>query len=91
MLGHRHKAVALLIEGFNDLGEVGQGTREPVYLIYDDGIDPLGRDVFEQSFQRWTLYRATREASVIVKRPNKLPTLMPLANDIGFACLALGV
>src|SRR5271156_2797749 len=91
LLGDRHKADALFIECLNDLGKVSQRSRQPVDLIYNDGIDSSGSNVLKQAFEGGPLHVSTGVTAVIVFRCNRLPAFVPLAENIGFASLALGM
>ena len=91
MLGDRHKADALLIECLDDLGKVSQRPRQPVYLIDNDGIDSPGGDVLKQAFEGRPFHVPPGVAAVIVFGGNRLPALMPLAENIGFTGFTLGM
>ena len=72
------------VEQLDELGEVGQGTGEPIDLVDDDNIDPAVADVRQQSLQRGTLGRAAGVAAVIVTSADQGPAVMGLAADISF-------
>jgi hypothetical protein len=48
LLGDGNEGDAAGIESLNDLGEIGQTASQPVYSIYNDGVDLVGFDVSEQ-------------------------------------------
>ena len=91
LLGNGHEADTLFIELLHDLGEIGQGTGEPVDLVDHDRIDPPCSDVHEQLLQAGSVHVATREATIVVLSLDDLPAFMLLAQHIGFTCLALSV
>src|SRR5271165_1271649 len=72
-------------------GKVSQLSRQPVYLVDNDGIDSFGGNVLKQAFKCRPFHVSAGEAAVVVFRGNRLPALMALAENIGFACLALGM
>ena len=91
LLGHRHERDAMGVEQLDQLGEVGQGTGQPVDLVDDDDIDPAVPDVRQQSLQRGALGRAAGIAAVVVAGADQGPAVMGLAADIGFCRLMLGI
>ena len=56
------------IEELDQLGEVGQRPRQPVYLVDDDDVDLAGADVVQQPLEVGSVSRPTRIAAVIVAR-----------------------
>ena len=68
LLGDRDKGHAMGIEELDQLGEVGQRPRQPVYLVNDDDIDLAGADVVQQPLKVRSVGRPTRIAAVIVAR-----------------------
>ena len=56
-----------------------------------DRVDPTPGDIGEKTLQRRALHRPAGIARVIVKLRQNAPALVPLALDVGFARLALGV
>jgi hypothetical protein len=79
------------VEQLHQLGEVCQGTGEPVDLVDDDNVDPAVPDISQQSLERGTLGRAAGIAAVIVAGAAQGPAVMGLAADIGFRGLVLGI
>ncbi len=47
----------MLVEEFDELGEVGERPRQPVDLIDDDDVDLGGPDLIEQPLQGGALER----------------------------------
>ena len=54
------------VENIDDLGEVGQRTRQAIDLVDDDDIDPSGFDVAHELRQARALHAAAREAAIVV-------------------------
>ena len=77
------------VEEFDQLGEVGKRPRQPVDLIDDDHVDLAGPDILQQLLERRPLHRTSRKAAVVIAFPDKLPSLMGLAFDVGLRGLAL--
>ena len=71
------------IEELDQLGEVGQRPRQPVYLVDDDDVDLPGADVIQQSLKVRPVGRPTRVAAIIIARLDQSPAGMGLALDIG--------
>ena len=81
----------MLVEQFDQLGEVGQRSGQPVDLVDHDDVDPAGLDIAQQALEgrpvQGTHPRSRRRHSV----RDELPAFMGLALDIGLAGLPLGV
>ena len=71
------------IEELDQLGEVGQRPRQPVYLVDDDDVDLAGADVVQQSLEVGSVSRPTRIAAIVIARLDQNPAGMGLAPDIG--------
>jgi len=77
------------VEQFDQLGEVGERSGEPVDLINDYDVDTTSGDVIEQLAERWALHRAAGEAAIVVVVAHQLPAFMGLAFDVGLGRFAL--
>ena len=71
------------IEELDQLGEVGQRPRQPVYLVDDDDVDLAGADVVQQPLEVRPVGRPTRVAAIVIARLDQNPAGMGLAPDIG--------
>jgi hypothetical protein len=71
------------IEELDQLGEVGQRPRQPVYLVDDDDVDLAGADVVQQSLEVGSVSRPTRIAAIVIARLDQNPAGMGLAPDNG--------
>ena len=66
LLGHRDKRYTCCIEHIDDLGEVGERSRQPVDLVDDDQIDFALLDVDQKGLQCRAFQRAPRKPAVII-------------------------
>jgi hypothetical protein len=89
--GDRDKADALFVELFDDLGKICQRACQTVDLVDDNGINPFGCDLIEQSFQGWPFHITAGEAAIVILGRNQLPAFMSLTDDVGFAGFPLSV
>ena len=85
------KLHALLVEGIDDLGEVGERAGQPVHFVDHDRVDLAGGDVREKLLQRLAAPCCRPRNRHRRTIGEKLPAFMPLAQDVGLAGLALGV
>ena len=90
-LGDRDERDAVGVERFDQLGEIGERTGQPIDLVDDDDIDLTSRHGVEQRLQSRAVQTAAGIAAVVVAAGDKRPSFMGLAADIGGAGLALGV
>ena len=81
----------MLVEKFDELGEVGERPGQAVDLVDDDDVDLLGPNLLEQRLQGRALQRGAGEAAIVEAVRDQAPALMRLALDIGLAGFALGV
>ena len=81
----------MLIEGLDDLGEIGERTGETIHLVDDNRIDQPGSNVVQKLFQCWPVHVAAGESAVVVLLGNDLPAFMALAGDVGLTGFALGL
>src|SRR5208282_124696 len=79
------------VKHLDDLGEVRGRPSQAVDLIDDDGVDPMRGDVGEKTLERGALHGPAGIAGVVIELRQGAPALVPLALDVGFARLALGV
>jgi len=79
------------IEQFHQLGEIGQGARQPIDLVDDNDIDAVGANVIEELLQGRTVGGSAREAAIVISGTNQCPTGMCLAADIGLRRIILGI
>ena len=79
------------IEQFDQLGEIGQGARQPIDLVDDNDIDPVGSNVIEELLQGRAVGGSAREAAIVISGTNQCPTGMGLAADIGLRRIILGI
>ena len=64
---------------------------KPIDLVDDHDIDPAGLHIGEQLAKGGAVHRAAGEAAVVVRAGQDGPALVLLAQDVGFAGLALRV
>jgi hypothetical protein len=79
------------VEQFDQFGEVGKRSRQPVDLIHDDDVDLVSPDIVQQLLERRPLHRPAREAAVVIAFADELPSFMGLTRDISFGSLPLVV
>ena len=79
------------IEQFDQLGEVGQGTRQSIDLVDDNDIDPVGSNVIEKLLQSRAVGGSARETAIVISGTNQCPTGMSLTSDIGLCRIILGI
>ena len=91
LLGHGYEGCLPGVEGLDDLGEVGQAAGEAIDFVNHDGVDLLGRDVFEQLFERGPVHVSTRVAAVVVASRNDSPALVALTQDESLAGFPLRI
>ena len=83
LLGDGDKRHIMLIEQFDQLGEVRQRAGQAVDLVDDDHVDLVGPNIIQEPPQGRTVGVSTREAAVIVFSPDQGPACMGLAANIG--------
>jgi len=88
---NRYETYTLFVELLDDLGEVGQGSGEPVNFINDDGVDSFRGDVVQKLFQPWPLHVAAGEAAIVIATGDSMPSLMALAENVRFTRFSLGI
>ena len=91
LLGDRDKRDAMGIEQLDQLGEVGQRSREAIDLVDDDDVDLPGADIVQQSLQVRAIGRAAGISAVVIAGPDQGPAGMGLALDIGRCGIVLGI
>jgi hypothetical protein len=78
LLGYRDERHAPSVEGFHDLGEVEQRTREPVDLIDHHDVNLAGTNVAKQSLQGRAVHGPAGKAAVIIERWQDRPAFVLL-------------
>ncbi len=63
-------------KSFDELGEVGKGTGEPVDLVDDHDVDSFGPDLIQKALKGWTVERSAGEPTIIEVSGYELPALM---------------
>ena len=91
LLGDRDERYVVLVEQFDELGEVRQRAGQAVDLVDDDHVDLAGPHILQQPLQGWPVGVAAGEAAVVVFGPQQRPTRVRLAADIGLRGIILGV
>ena len=81
----------MLVEHFDQLGEVGKRAGETVDLVDDDDVELASSDLVQQILQGRAIQRRARQTAVVEPVPNQDPAFMRLALDIGLTGLPLGV
>ena len=71
------------IEQFDQLGEVGQRSRQAIDLVDDDDVDLPGADIVQQSLQVGPVGRPAGISAVVIARADQGPAGMGLALYIG--------
>ena len=80
------------VEHVDDLGEIGERTRQPARTLYTTTICTFGRfDVAEQPLKRRSLHRAARQPSVVIQVWERRPPACFWLQDVGSASLPLRV
>jgi Fatty acid hydroxylase superfamily len=79
------------IEQFDQLGKVGQRSREAVDLVDHDDVDLAGADIVQKPLQVGTIGRSSGIAAIVIARADQCPAGMGLALDIGRGCLELRI
>ena len=91
LLGDRDKGHVVLVEQFDEFGEVRQRAGQAVDLVDDDHVDLAGPHVLKEPLQGRPVGVAAREAAIVVFGPQQRPAGMRLTADIGLRGIVLGV
>ena len=91
LLRHGDERGVMGIQHIDDFGEIGERPGQAVDLVNDNDLNLASLDIGEQTLQGRALYRAAREASVVVHFGERDPSGMTLARDVGLTCFALRV
>jgi len=91
LLGDRHKRYAATVKNVDQLGKIGQRSRQPVDLVDDDHVDLACLNIGHQPFQRRALHRAAGKPAVIIPRRQHRPAFVLLGHDEGGAGFTLGI
>ncbi len=81
----------MLVEQFDQLGEVGQRAGQAVDLVDHDDVDLAGPHVCQEPLQRRAIGVATGEAAIVILGSDQGPAGMGLASDVGLRGLVLGI
>jgi len=65
-LGDGDERHVVPVEHLDELGEVHERAAQPIDLVDDHDIDPLGLDIGQQPAQGWPLEGRTGDAAVVV-------------------------
>jgi hypothetical protein len=79
----------LRIKCLDNLRKVGERSRQPVYLIYDCGVDLARSDIVQDALESRALDVPAGVPAVIVVGLDDLPALVALARDIGLVGFTL--
>src|SRR6185437_16840396 len=79
------------VEEFDQLGEIGERSGEPIDLVDDDHIDSSFADAIEQTLQCRTVGGSAGITAVVEALAHESPAFMSLALDIGFGRFPLRV
>jgi hypothetical protein len=79
------------VEDLDDLGEIGQRSRQSIDLVDDDHVDSASANVVQHPPRRRAIHRAAGIGAVVVERGEGGPTFVLLARDIGLAGFSLRV
>jgi len=90
-LRHRNKTDRALVEAVHQPREIQKRPAQAIHLIYNDAIDVVGVDIFEQLLESRAVEISAGKAAVIIMSGDQGPAQMLLAFDIRFAGLTLGV
>jgi hypothetical protein len=91
LLGDRNERDASAVEDLHEFGKIGERSRQPVDLIYDDHIDLACLDIGQQPLQRRPLHGAAGIPAVIILRRHPNPAFVLLRDDEGGTRLTLSV
>jgi hypothetical protein len=91
LLGDRHERYAATVKNVDQLGKIGQRSRQPVDLVDDDHLDLASLDIGHQPFQGWPFHRAAGKPAVIIPRQQHRPAFVFLGHDEGGAGFTLCV
>ena len=61
------------VKDLDDLGEVGERSRQPIDLVDNDHIDFLGANIFQNPMERWTIHRAARISASAAEHQRSSP------------------
>ena len=81
----------MLVEQFDQLGEVCQRAGQAVDLVDDDDVDLPATNILKQSLQGRAIGIATGEAAIVILGSNQRPAGVRLASDIGLRGIILGI
>ena len=91
LLGDRDEGDAPSVEGFHDLGEVKQRTRQSVDLIDHHDVDLACANIAQEPLQGRAVHRPPGKAAVVVQSRQDHPAFMLLGEDKGRTGFALGI
>jgi hypothetical protein len=91
LLGDRDKRDRFGIEGFDQLGEVGERSGQPVDLVDNDDIDPAVVDVLQELLKGRAVKIAAGIGGVVIMLGESPPSLRGLTLYVGLARIPLGV
>jgi hypothetical protein len=81
----------MLVEGLDELREVGKRARQAIDLIDDDNVDLAQSDVREERLQGRALQGSAGNPAIVVALGAEPPALMGLRLDVRLGRLALGI
>src|SRR5258708_14634322 len=91
LLGDRDERHAMCIEQFDQLGKVGQRSRQAIDLVDDNNIKLPRTDIVQQSVEVGKIGRPTGISAVIISRPDQGPAGMGLTLYISRRGIVLSV
>jgi hypothetical protein len=90
-LSDRHEGDLMLVQQFQDAGEVEQRPGEPIDLVGHDTVDLAASNIGQELLQGRAVEVAPGKAAVVVALGQAGPALVPLAGDIGLGRGPLGI
>jgi hypothetical protein len=79
------------VKEFDQLGEIGERSGQPVDLVDNDDFGLARPDVREKLLQGRAIKGGAGKRAIIIALVDRAPSFVRLAFDIGLASLALGV
>src|SRR6202047_5020415 len=89
LLRHRNERHSLGVEELDQPGKIGERAGQPVDLVDDHDIDPVGSDISDQLLQGGSVQIAAGEPAIVIAGSDQYPALVALTADKGLAGFAL--
>jgi hypothetical protein len=90
-LGNRYEAHIMMIEQLDELGKIGQRSRQPIDLVDNDDVNSTTSNRGKELLQGRAVHAGAGETAIFEGVASEPPALMRLALDTGLAGFALGI